>query len=125
VRVVQKNVYYCEFCKRHRLTKNAIEAHEPRCIYNPGRVCRWEFSSGEHGQIDVAAVAVLTAERELQAEEDVVWLREQTDGCPACMLAAVVQSGLFGETRDAFDYKAEVERFRAAERETTRYQDAF
>jgi hypothetical protein len=86
VKVVQKNVYYCDFCKRHRLTRHAIETHEPHCIYNPQRVCRWNLPGGEHGLIDVAALAVAVKERELVVEKDIVWLRAETDGCPACML---------------------------------------
>jgi hypothetical protein len=73
---VTRNVYYCEFCKRHRLTRNAIEKHEPRCIYNPNRsMCGWHMS-----EVPAAAdLAVAFAD-----DPDVGWLRRATDGCPAC-----------------------------------------
>jgi hypothetical protein len=108
---VTRNVYYCEFCKRHRLTRNAIEKHEPRCIYNPNRsMCGWHMS-----EVPAAAdLAVAFAD-----DPDVGWLRRATDGCPACMLAVVVQAGLTVEDRRdlAFSYDDEVERFRKEERE--------
>ena len=30
-----KNVYYCDFCKKHGLSKHAMEYHEKICSYNP------------------------------------------------------------------------------------------
>jgi hypothetical protein len=113
--IVTRPVYYCEFCKRHRLTKHSIENHEPRCIYNPFRaVCGW------HRELRPGAPAdfVLVYKQDL----DLAWLREQMDGCPACMLAVVVQSNLtLAEREDSdFNYKREVERFREAEREDAR-----
>lgn len=35
-----KNVYYCEYCNKHRLRKNIIEEHEKHCTLNPNRECR-------------------------------------------------------------------------------------
>lgn len=110
---VQKRVYYCEFCKRHRLTANAIENHEPRCIYNPGRsICGW------HDDKQAVGAPYLLAP-ELKRTLDLDWLRGETDDCPACLLAVVVQADLtIAEREDlGFDYKAEVERFRKEERE--------
>lgn len=108
---VQKNVYYCEFCKRHRITASAILKHEPRCIYNPLRSeCGWHRDMKPLAPADLLTVFV--------DNSDVEWLRKQTDGCPACMLAVVVQArraGLDSEEAWDFDYKAEVERFRKEE----------
>jgi hypothetical protein len=110
---VTKPVYYCSHCKRHRLTKAPIEKHEPRCIYNPERtVCGW------HEQpYTIPAPADFT--EALKKNLDVEWLRKEMDGCPACMLAVVVQADLTFEERDdlAFDYKAEIARFRDQERQ--------
>lgn len=111
VLTVTKTVYYCEFCKRHRMTAAAIEKHEPRCIYNPGRsVCGWH----ERGAFIPAPANFSTI---LKEDGDIDWLRRQMDGCPACMLSVVVQAGLSGFERDVidFDYKAEVTRFREEE----------
>ena len=109
---VVKPVYYCEFCKRHRMTAKAIESHEPRCIYNPNRsVCGWH--KDEEPQPPVSLT-----ERFVE-DPDVARLRYETGGCPACMLAVIVQSrrlGLDEESAWDFDYKAEVEKWRESER---------
>lgn len=109
---VVKNVYYCEFCKRHRLTKSAIEKHEPRCIYNPNREkCGWHEP---HFRIE----RPVEYTGRLKDLLDVDWLRKAMDECPACMLSVVVQAGLTTNEREdlGFDYATEVERFRKAER---------
>ena len=36
----QKTVYYCDFCKKYRLTRNSMYFHERSCTLNPDRVCR-------------------------------------------------------------------------------------
>lgn len=107
-----KPVYYCEHCKRHRLRKDSIETHEARCIYNPLRaICGWHKDLKPSAPLDFALV--------FKDDPDVEWLRKQMDGCPACMLAVVVQARKFGlHDEDAwdFDYKAECDRFRESER---------
>jgi hypothetical protein len=107
---LKKPVYYCEFCKRHRLSKASIERHEPKCIYNPLRLlCGWH---------EVRPPAPADFASLLKQELDVDWLRTEMEGCPACMLAVVVQAGLTLDERSdlGFDYKHEVERFREEER---------
>jgi hypothetical protein len=114
---VTRPVYYCEHCKRHRIKPEAILRHEPRCIYNPLRSeCGWHKGLKPAAPADLALV--------FKDDPDVEWLRKMADGCPACMLAAVVQArrlGLHDEYAWEFDYRAEVDRFREAER----YADVF
>ncbi len=108
---VTRNVYYCEFCKRHRMTAAAIQKHEPRCIYNPLRSeCGWHRDMKPSAPADLAAV--------FKDSLDTDWLRKMADGCPACMLAVVVQAGLSSGDREdtGFSYGDEVARFREAER---------
>jgi hypothetical protein len=111
VKVVTRPVYYCEHCKRHRLTRSAIERHEPRCIYNPDRsVCGWHKG---------APVAVRPADLVAAFREslDLEPLRRAFDGCPACVLSVVVQADLSTAEREdcGFDYREEIERFRRDE----------
>ncbi len=109
---VMREVYYCEHCKRHRLTKNSIQNHEPRCIYNPLRdVCGWHKDERPSAPADFVPL--------LKQELDVDWLRKRMNGCPACMLAVVVQAELSIYDREVlgFTYSDEVERFRVEERE--------
>ncbi len=35
-----KNVYYCDFCKKHSLASWAMKEHEKHCTLNPDRICR-------------------------------------------------------------------------------------
>lgn len=113
MKTVKRDVFYCDFCKRHRLTKSAIEAHEPKCIYNPERSrCGWH-----HQPFVPEKPGAYTAELKKNCDAD--WLREKTNGCPACMLAVVVQAGLTSNEMYElnFNYTKEVERFRRGERE--------
>ena len=117
---VTRAVYYCEFCKRHRLKADAIENHEPRCIYNPQRSkCGWCSKSPTY-----VAPAPHGFALAFKDDPDVERLRREMDGCPACMLSVVVQARKLGlgeqDARD-FDYKAECEAYRASER----YADVF
>lgn len=113
--VVTREVFYCEFCKRHWLTKGAATKHESKCIYNPDRVaCGWHEP---HIHIEPPSTLL----EQFGEMLDLDWLRDQVqDGCPACMLAVVVQArqkDQVGVDELAFDYKTEVERFRGQERE--------
>ena len=143
MRSVQRVVFYCDFCRKHGLSRVAMEKHEAACTMNPRRVCRWRIDGHSDGSrvIDVAEIAAVlrdratpypisadpeAEERTYLAKEDIDWLRGEVEGCPACMLAALRQSGVdsfhhayrTGET--IFDYDAEVERLRAEEREEAR-----
>lgn len=117
---ITRSVYYCEHCKRHRLTASAIEKHEPRCIYNPGRSkCGWCSKSPTYVTSAPHDFALV-----FKDDPDVEWLRKEMDGCPACMLAVVIQSrrmGLDAEEAHGFDYHAEVAKYRESER----YADVF
>ncbi len=42
-----KKIYYCDFCKKHRMMINAMEKHEDSCTLNPNRVCRVEDCDGD------------------------------------------------------------------------------
>lgn len=33
-------VYYCEFCKKYKLTPQSMVIHETHCTLNPDRICR-------------------------------------------------------------------------------------
>ncbi len=114
-----KTVYYCQFCKRHGLSRYAMEGHERRCTLNPDRACRW---GGAH-EPDTARWADVIRSRSPLTKDDIAWLRNETDGCPPCMLAALRQSGLADfhydtETSERiFDYDEEIAAYRKGERE--------
>lgn len=43
----QKTVYYCDFCKKYRLTRPSMIKHETSCTLNPTRVCRVRGCEGD------------------------------------------------------------------------------
>lgn len=125
--VKTKQVFYCSHCRKHGLSRAAMEKHERYCTMNPARRCRWHLLDdmpstrmlssgvGAHGMRRglprwVRIFAPITEERLRQ-------LREHALGCPACMLAAVRQSDIDSFARDRFDYGAEIKRYREEERE--------
>lgn len=125
--VKQKSVYYCDFCKKHGLSRHAMELHERICTLNPERECRWKLPDHPNGGYALAPlVAELISRRPLQ-QGDIDWLHDEVDGCPACMLAALRQSGPDYHHDDRgqviFDYQKQVEEAREVEREARR-QDA-
>jgi hypothetical protein len=125
VKTLTKPVYYCDHCGRHRLVASVIERHEETCTLNPQRECRW--CRLEHENSFVGLALELRRHRAPLASHDIKWLRDNVNGCPACMLAALRQSGVeyhFTEdSRNLFDYKAEVERFRKEEQEAQDYAE--
>lgn len=106
-----------------------MELHEEICTLNPERVCRW--LGDDHAKVDLARLVahlrlVVANESDPHRQtghlndEDIEWLRGEVDGCPACMLAALRQSGLDyhydGRGDNLWDYQEEVKRFREEER---------
>jgi hypothetical protein len=96
--------------------------HEGSCTANPSRICRMHKHCEEPQKPIKELVSLLAAHA-----TDKSWpaateeLREATDGCPACMLSAIRQSGLQKAEQDAegfapgvdfgFDFKAELKSF--------------
>lgn len=131
VREVAKTVFYCDHCRKHGLSRAAMEKHEAGCTMNPVRVCRWRIPQHSDGtkQMDMRPLAEVLAarangtadSRTVLSQDDIDWLHDAVLGCPACMLAALRQSGVTDFHHDAdsnaiFDYAAEVERLRVEER---------
>jgi len=40
MKVINKKVYYCDFCKKHGLSGGAMSGHEKHCTLNRKRECR-------------------------------------------------------------------------------------
>lgn len=137
--VKTKSVYYCGFCKRHGLSRRSMELHESVCTLNPERRCRWRIDGHSDGTrvIDAAALASEIRSRAVSyplssdpespestylEKDDIYWLHDEVEGCPACMLAALRQSGV-GEFHHAhtgeliFDYQQAVDAIRERERD--------
>lgn len=128
-----KKVYYCDFCKKHGLSRAAMVKHEVHCTMNPERLCRWwliDYDVPRAGQKPHRMRRGLPRWLRLCAplsQQHVDSLREHCCGCPACMLAAIRQSGIdrfIGfDYATSWDYDEEVKRYREDEREYWRLEE--
>jgi len=107
----QKKVwrYYCDHCNKGGCGKAAMAKHERHCIRNDNRECRMcaSLNGGTSQPMDVLVAA---------ARDGLDKLRGVADGCPICMLAAIVreqdrecdESGAWIDQRfNGFDYESE------------------
>lgn len=105
--------YMCEFCKKSNCSAPSIRKHESRCTLNPERHC---------GMCDIAckaqpSMADLLASLPLRptdkwpdlTDEQQQALRAAADDCPACIMAALRQSGWAVACMTSFDFKKECE----------------
>ena len=91
--------YYCEYCKKSGCSSYHMQRHEIICTMNPDRHC---------GMCDVADIPQQPMEDLISSIGDgksgIEKLRELTENCPACILAAIRQSGVQKFTVDADGY---------------------
>lgn len=104
------NRYYCDFCKKAGCAKRWIAHHESRCTNNPNRVCGMCELDGDVIQKPIAELSAALESGGIEG------LRTAAEGCPACMLAAIRQSGINKVSEDPevpcpdvlfFDFKEE------------------
>lgn len=136
MKVKKVNRYYCEFCKKSGGHAGAMRKHEKHCTMNPDRECRMckminmaqpdmkkllaLFPPME--QFEVERKAVLrdgynSSNIDLDdypgyteaVEKAFEQLKEETNGCPACILAVLRQTGTF--IGIPYDFKLESNRF--------------
>ncbi len=131
--------YWCDHCNKAGLARVAMERHEQHCTMNPARDCRvcTIINGGHHvGAEAMAALAAILPspdawDAEMRSMDGpcrrpdhitattlffnalgaaMPKLREATDNCPACILAALRQAKIPIPCVDGFDFKAEMRR---------------
>lgn len=119
MKIKRVNRYYCDFCRKAGQAKYWIAKHERGCTANPNRVCCLCEHAEKQQKPIAELVACVSAEK---AELGIPDVRALSDNCPACILAAIRQSGiLLTEGPDGypisvpFDFKAEMEQFWVAQ----------
>ena len=139
--------YWCDWCKKARNSKAAMVLHENRCTLNPERecgVCRSEKLSPQPlaylkavARNDPAELATLDADDEMggrlqiaTAQGLVDELMDLADGCPACVFAALRQTGrlAYQEEKEPFSmvsfrYQHEMQEFWERRRDDDDYRD--
>ena len=118
--------YYCDYCKKAGCSGGHLKKHEERCTLNPNRFCGM-CSLLEQEQPDLKkAIELLPDPEEYKdrtgygtffvyreealvevVEKAMIKLRDFTDNCPACILAALRQKGILVPLAKSFDYEKE------------------
>lgn len=129
MRVIKKNVYYCDHCKKRGMSGGHMKRHESRCTNNPERVCyACERKSIREIVEKFKARYTLTLvdfDDEYERGKDYVpeWIgdpvtlneiREAVDNCPNCILSVVRQCKFnhhYFTDFEKFDYKKELSEF--------------
>lgn len=130
MKVVKKNVYYCDHCKKKGLSATHIRSHEMHCTNNPNRHCklcgttsiadliqqfRARFTLTKHVVVKSLDIDFTEDYREY----DVNWvdkpvtldeIREAVGNCPNCIFAILRQVGFNRHYFDLekFDYLGEL-----------------
>ncbi len=121
------NRYYCEFCKKSGCSAPHMAKHERRCTMNPKRECG---VCGLVGSSETRPIRELTAllpdpdafienrglswegfsdEITPAANATLPELRDATENCPACILAAIRQRGIPVHMVTDFGWTSEME----------------
>lgn len=120
--------YYCDFCKKANCSGSSISKHEKSCTLNPDRQCG-VCDVMETGQTDLVAAMALLPDPEKHNKvkasksgdffyyddeltkivaEALPKLRDETDNCPACIMAALRLKGIPVPLAKKFNYKDEM-----------------
>lgn len=123
--------YWCDHCNKAGLQAGGMRRHEQHCTMNPARSCRvcsLKQVCGDDGGAPLADLMNLLPDY-MDAEWDHLTgretnryqafldnleiamhcLRGASDGCPACIMAALRQKGIPVPMVDGFDFKKEMQ----------------
>lgn len=127
MRSVMRMRYYCDHCKKAGGSGGHMLRHEKSCTLNPGRVCRMceLLKQAQPAMADMLALlpdpSLFQKSVEHQGEtvldDEAIRplieaampkLRELTDVCPICVMAALRQKGIPVPLVDSFNFKNEL-----------------
>lgn len=125
MKVKRVNRYYCEHCKKSGCSARHIRHHEERCTMNPDRKCGMCANLLKVEQQPTETLLALLPEPESlwsdgggeafgfiyteNLQTAMKKLREVTEDCPACILAALRQKGIPVALINDFNFTAECE----------------
>lgn len=123
MRKLQRWRYYCDFCKKAGGSGVAMLRHESSCTLNPGRECRLcVITNGgcvstmdelmaplpDPTEWHAAWTQELHAELQEKTQAAMPALRELTQNCPACIMAALRCKKIPVPMVDSFNFKDEM-----------------
>lgn len=108
------NRYYCEFCKKSGCSAGHIKKHELHCTMNPNRECGMCLLV-ENKTIHMSEMLAVIPESYTRKDlsDSITKIRILSNNCPACILAAIRQSGVEPYLFD-FSYQQERTNFLSA-----------
>ena len=131
MRKVKQWRYYCSFCKKSGGSSGHMATHEKHCTMNPNRICRM-CAMFDFDQPDLAELIASLPNPEKYCEEHTVTLefgksysvisfpglekavekamsklREKTQNCPACIMAALRQAKIPVRAIESFSFTEE------------------
>lgn len=112
--------YFCEHCGKGGMRKDCIERHETICFRNPARLC---IVCSPHYDaphpVDMAALKAAFDEAYVDG------VRFAAGGCPACVMAAILQSRprtpISSDDWVEFDYKKELTDYLSERNQTPKF----
>lgn len=115
MKTIMRPRYYCEFCTKSSGSAPHIKRHEAGCTLNPNRVCGLCREMGNDQPAMGNLLEVLRGftpiEEDASAKrwvaERLPKLREVANKCPACIMAALRQTGIPVPLAEGFDYAKE------------------
>lgn len=126
MRTKKVNRYWCDFCNKAGLAAKSMRTHEAHCTLNPARDCRVCGLLGGSTKVGAERMAELVAllpdataynadwtnEAHLALHEALKTamptLREETEGCPACIMAALRQAKIPVPMAEDFNFSTEM-----------------
>ena len=131
MRIVRKNVYYCEFCKKKGLSRYHLKEHEESCTGNVNRYCcmcdnRVDYApmvekfkaqmksctAGGSETDELTGECFSYKEITVSQKPDLADIFDSVEECPACVLTILRACGLCGhEWEMGFDWKTEKDRW--------------
>jgi hypothetical protein len=122
MKVRKVNRYYCDYCKKANCSKSSISKHESHCTLNPNRECGMCRLLKEKQPNLQELILCIPQINKYRPEEDylnieeckqeildkgiIKTLKEKSNNCPACIMAALRQAKIPIYLTD-FDYKKE------------------
>ena len=101
--------HYCDFCSKGSFRKDTMLTHEVSCTKNPQRKCFLCEESRDYASL-IPQVKTLGSKcqfnyhlLEVDGQESMDKISDLVDGCPACILAVLQQSGVMAW--ELFEYK--------------------
>ena len=126
MRTKKVNRYYCDYCKKSGCSASHMSRHEKRCTMNPNRKCGVCGLMEEEQPAMSELLKVLPKASDYPPVEDefggqtlpqelldlteaaMPRLRKVANNCPACILAAIRQSGVPVPAVSSFDFTTEM-----------------